>query len=165
MDPLQRAVLERKMAEALFRRGDNVAAKDYLGRSLARLGTAFIRQMGHRLLPKRAPTSRGGVATDERWRMYEQLAWIDHFVDRERLLLDVLLGLNLAEDRGGPDLIARSCSGVGLPAILHTLRGLRLHTTAVRSLPRSRASLPRRLVSPIIGRDSTSISAVTGRPY
>ena len=64
-DPVERAALERKMGEAMFRRGDHTQALQYLGRALAhharpfplsRWGTrrAILRelaaQIGHRIL-------------------------------------------------------------------------------------------------------------------
>lgn len=42
-DPLQRAVLERKIGEALFRRGEHQQALEYLDRALGYLGTKYPR--------------------------------------------------------------------------------------------------------------------------
>jgi class 3 adenylate cyclase len=66
-EPLQRATLERKIGEALFRRGDHHQAMEYLLRALAHIDTPYphsrtglrlsllrevARQIGHRFLPR-----------------------------------------------------------------------------------------------------------------
>jgi tetratricopeptide (TPR) repeat protein len=61
-------------------------------------------------------------ASEEQWRIYEELGWIDYQADRERLLLDVLLGLNSAERAGAPVTIAVASAGTGLACDL-THRG------------------------------------------
>jgi class 3 adenylate cyclase/tetratricopeptide (TPR) repeat protein len=113
-DPLQRAILERKMGEAVFRRGEHHAAGDYLRRALRLLGTSYpttrggvrrailwqlIRQLGHRLAPSLRPVAKGPVdpAVEEGFRACLAKGWIDYFADQEQLLLDVLLLLNEAE--------------------------------------------------------------------
>src|SRR5439155_987213 len=65
-DPVQRAGIERRMGEALFRRGQHLEAREYLDRALALLGLPMpttprgvrlaivrelLRQVGHRRLP------------------------------------------------------------------------------------------------------------------
>jgi tetratricopeptide (TPR) repeat protein len=117
-DPLERAVLERKIGEALFRRGEHQQAIEYLQRSLSYLGTPsptsrwgirlsiagqLGQQAGHRLLPSlflRHAARRAGPTAEERVRIYELMSWIDYFMDLERLVLDVLLLLNISERSG-----------------------------------------------------------------
>ncbi len=116
-DPFQRAALERKMGEALYRTGEHERARDYLCRALATLGSPFptsngavrraimvelLRQVGHRLLwrfPRRSPSSDEARIAEERLWLYNSLGWIDagHPV---RMLLDTLIPLNLAERYG-----------------------------------------------------------------
>jgi class 3 adenylate cyclase/tetratricopeptide (TPR) repeat protein len=141
-DPLQRAIFERKMGEALFRHGDHDEARDYLLRALSRLGSPFpasrwairgtiarqlLVQLGHRLRPGRPvprPASQPDPSSEERWRIYEELGWIDYQADRERLILDVLLGLNSAEQAGAPVTIAVASAGTGLACDLAHRGGL-----------------------------------------
>lgn len=117
-EPVQRAVLERKMGEALFRRGDHHQAIEYLRRALNCLGSPYpvsrwgVRldiakqlavQIGHRLLPGLFLTPLGEPASPaekERSRIYEAMGWINYFVDQERFLLGTLRHLNAAERSG-----------------------------------------------------------------
>jgi len=131
-DPLQRAILERKMGEALFRRGQNQSAREYLLRALFSLGSPYpvssrgvrlaigkemVRQARHRLLSclgkKCRPEGAEGIA-QERCRIYSVMAWMDYFMDPERLVLDSLLELNLAEQSGLPAERVLASMGVGL---------------------------------------------------
>ena len=112
-DPLQRASLERKMGEALFRRGDHDQALKYLQRALGHLGGSplptarwrvwaqiarqALRQARLRLLSAR-PT-RDDVG--ERVRILEVVIWIDFFRDHpEHFLLHTLSLANDAEQHG-----------------------------------------------------------------
>ncbi len=131
-DPRQRAILERKMGEALFRRGQNQAAREYLLRALVYLERPYpisprrvrltiarelIRQVGHRLssFHKRRRGSEEEVAiAQERCRIYSVMAWMDYFMDPERLILDSLLELNLAEESGLSVEKVLASMGVGL---------------------------------------------------
>lgn len=131
-DPFQRAVLERKMGEALFRRGEHSQARDYLQRALISLGSPYptsprgvrlaimrqvVRQAWHRFLPRRFWESKhdGPDRTaEERCRIYSVMAWMDYFMDPERLVLDSLLELNLAEERGLAVEAVLASMGVGL---------------------------------------------------
>jgi tetratricopeptide (TPR) repeat protein len=130
-DPLQRAALERKMGEALFRRGEQQQAREHLRSALAHLGSPYpasdlevrlglLRQLGrqarHRLLPARLPKPDADVeaAVEEQAWIYEQLAWMDYFTDPERCLLDALLRLNFSEDHGFALGIAGASMAVGV---------------------------------------------------
>ncbi|MBI2014068.1 MAG: AAA family ATPase, partial [Candidatus Rokubacteria bacterium] len=130
-DPAQRAVLERKMGEALFRRGDHQQAVDYLRAALAHLGHPLpgsparvrlaiggqiVRQLRYRIL---GSFTRWGLApidvgSEERIRIYQVMAWIDYFMDQERAVLDALLALNVSEQLGYMRGLVQGCSGVGV---------------------------------------------------
>ena len=131
-DPRQRAILERKMGEALFRRGQNQEAREYLLRALVSLespypassrgvrltiGKEMLRQAAHclsfRPRRKRAPEGADSLAR-ERCRIYSVMAWMDYFMDPERLILDSLLELNLAEQSGLSVERVLASMGVGL---------------------------------------------------
>jgi class 3 adenylate cyclase/tetratricopeptide (TPR) repeat protein len=137
-EPLQRATLERKMGEALFRRGDHYAAVEFLKRALGQLGyplagsrwgvrfaifRELVRQLRHRLLgvPRQGPEDS---AVEERERIYDVLGWIDYFMDQERVVLDSLLILNTAERARDPLRIVKGCTALGM--IFDLLRCFRL---------------------------------------
>jgi len=128
-DPLQRAVLERKMGEALFRRGEHSQAREYLQRALVSLGSPYptshrgvrieivkqlLRQAAHRLLPSLFWRNLPDRTAEERCRIYSVMAWMDYFMDPERLVLDSLLELNLAEKSDLPGQVVLASMGVGL---------------------------------------------------
>jgi class 3 adenylate cyclase/tetratricopeptide (TPR) repeat protein len=146
--PAQRAELERKMGEALFRRGDHHAAVESLKRALAQLGHPLpdsrwgvrlaigrevVRQMRHRLLgvPRRGLES---TAVVDRERIYDVMAWIDYFLDQERVVLDGLLLLNTAEQSRDSVRIVKGCTALGM--ILDLIRcfplAKRYHRRAIR---------------------------------
>jgi class 3 adenylate cyclase/tetratricopeptide (TPR) repeat protein len=130
-DPFERAVLERKIGEALFRRGENDLALEHLQRALVDLGSVYpdtrfrvrlaivrqlLRQVGHRVwsvlhLPRRKVEADAVV--QERCRIYENMGWIHYFVDQEGLLLDVLLMTNVAERTGYTPGIVSGWTGLG----------------------------------------------------
>jgi class 3 adenylate cyclase/tetratricopeptide (TPR) repeat protein len=114
-EPLQQARLERKMGEALLRRGAHQEAIEYLHRALAHLGRPFPRrvrlgiagEVARRLVrrivsPRRFPGEHRTSEEEERSYAYERAAWIDYFLDQERFVLDILLLLN-ASERAGRD--------------------------------------------------------------
>ncbi len=132
-DPLHRAVLERKMGEALYRRGDHQQALEYLHRALGLLGSSLpaspggvrlaifsqiMRQVGHRLLAPlflRHPADRPHPpVAEERERIYQALAWIDYFVRVDNVILDSLLMLNVSEQYHFRPGVARGSSVIGL---------------------------------------------------
>jgi class 3 adenylate cyclase/tetratricopeptide (TPR) repeat protein len=130
--PLDRAALERKIGEALHRRGEHEQATDFLRRALglagrpypaarrgvrAAIAGQFCRQVGHRALPWLTRGAAGGAAARsaaECLRIYTALGWIDYFADRERVVLDALLALNLAERSGLFVEAANGLTGMGL---------------------------------------------------
>jgi len=132
-DPLQRAGLERKMGEAMFRRGEHQQALGYLQRALAHLRAPFpttragirrailgqvVRQAGHRLLPalflRRAALRPPSPVAEERARIYEAMGWIDYFLSVDRLILEALLLLNVSEQHRVLLGVARGAMGLGL---------------------------------------------------
>lgn len=131
-DPFQRAILERKMGEAFFRRGEHHQAAEYMQRALTYIGSPYptsrwgirmaiakqlLRQLGHLLLPGlslRHRLDRNGPIVEERSRIYEVTGWINYFIDRERLLLDALTLLNFSERSGFSLGIVQGYMGVGL---------------------------------------------------
>jgi tetratricopeptide (TPR) repeat protein len=132
-EPRQRALLERKIGQALFRRGEHARAAEYLGRALVNLGErplpaspravgwAITRrvaaQLLHRLLPEpwwRAPAGADDSTARERIRIYEMLAWMDYFRADKRAALDSLLAMNLAERYGLPLETALGAAGIGI---------------------------------------------------
>lgn len=127
-DPLERARLERKIGEAVFRRGDREQGADYLRRALAFLNIPYpesrwgvrrgifkqlLRQVGHRLLPgvftRAVHPSEARV--EEAGLILESLGWIDYNLDLEHCLLDTVWFLNYCEHNGyGPGIIRGSSS-------------------------------------------------------
>lgn len=136
-DPLEQAILERKMGEAFFHHGDHQNAVSCFERALAGLSHplpsssrkirwAIVKQILlqslHRLVSfgkTPFPNEELDRATQEIFRIYEIMGWIDYFMNRERLLLNVITGLNHAERKKSLSGIARGSMGVGL--ILNTL--------------------------------------------
>lgn len=149
--PAERAQLERKMGEALFRRGQHERALEHLRGALSLLGSpyprsrrgvrigiakAMVRQLGHRLVPRhnvRSAADGVDVEAEERYLTHEAMGWIDYFLDQERLLLDVLLQLNLCERSGLPAGAARGSAAVGVALDLGGLPRIarRYHRRAV----------------------------------
>jgi tetratricopeptide (TPR) repeat protein len=131
-DPLQRAILERKMGEALFRRGDHRQASEYLQRALGLLGRRLptsrwrirlaigrelVRHIAYRLVRrgwKLEPAARPDPIAQELVTIYARMGWIDYFLGWGRLPLYLLLWLN--ESERNRDLLAfgEACEGVGL---------------------------------------------------
>jgi tetratricopeptide (TPR) repeat protein len=150
-DPIDRAVLERKVGEALFRRGQHHAAIEHFGRALAGLGAPYpatkggvrraigallLRQLlrGFRPRVRRTPP---GEAEDrivaERCRMYGLMGWMHFFIDQERDILDVLLLLETAGQGGRAADAVKGAMGVGVALDvvgLHAVAG-RYHRAAL----------------------------------
>ncbi len=129
-DPLRRAAIERKIGEALSRRGEQDLSAKHLQQALRLLGVSFpttrwgvratilretIRQVGHRLLPKVLMTPRlSDAVAEERTRIYDAMGWIDYYADSERLILEGLMGLNDCEESRFAAGIAQGLAGLGL---------------------------------------------------
>jgi class 3 adenylate cyclase/tetratricopeptide (TPR) repeat protein len=116
-DPLQRAAVERKIGEALLRRGENTKALEHFYRGLDYLGTSFptspgkirqailqelLRQAGHRLLPRlflKRATAPVSSAFEEEYILHENIGAILAFTNLEGLLLASIRSLNRSERR------------------------------------------------------------------
>ncbi len=118
-DPVQRAILARKMGEAYFRKGDHEQAFAHFQQAFELLGRPpipasrgatvlaiigeLLRQLGHRLLPglfvKRAGEAVS-LAVEEEARIHNLLGWIFLFTERERFLWASVRRLNFAEQSG-----------------------------------------------------------------
>ena len=114
-DPYQRAVLARKMGQALFRRGEHEQALENLKQALSLLDKSLpestwgirmgilvegVKQIIFRLAPgllRRAHGPDQHPVEVECITAYESLLWIDLTRKPERFMLDTLLALNLAE--------------------------------------------------------------------
>ena len=132
-EPHQRATLERKIGQALFRRGEHARATEYLKRALMNLGERSLpassravglaitrkvaAQLVHRLLPGmwwRVSASTDDSTARERIRIYEMLGWIDYFRADRRAALDTLALMNLAEQYDLPLETALGAAGIGM---------------------------------------------------
>jgi tetratricopeptide (TPR) repeat protein len=114
-DPLQRATLERKIGEALYRRGENTQALESLQQALTYLGHSlpaspwgvrlqilreFVQQIGHRLLPGlflKQGDEPVNQDVAELGRIYESLSGIALGINQEQFLLIALRTLNFSE--------------------------------------------------------------------
>jgi class 3 adenylate cyclase/tetratricopeptide (TPR) repeat protein len=135
-DPLEQATLERKIGEALFRRGKFALAADRFMTALRLLGRPYpatskeVRkgifkqvsiQLVHRLHVMGAKGQKD--RTDDHYTIMFRLPWINFFLDQERFLYDLLTLLNWSERRNFFPGIAMGAAGIGMAAsILHQRR-------------------------------------------
>ena len=129
-DPLQRATLERKMGQALFRRGEHAQSQEHLTLALTYLGQLLpssrwavrrvilaevIQQVLIRLAPglMRKPGSPDDFPNErEQLMVYESLALIYVVRDQERFMLVSLKGLNLWERIGHTQVFSPGYAGL-----------------------------------------------------
>ena len=138
-DPVQRAKVERRIGEALFRRGELVEALESLDRCLALLDVPVpttdrsvrvvileqaLRQIGHRALPRIFLRKRHDPAPEEWMRALELRGWILTGIDVGGLIAGALWSLNLSESNDFPLGIAISAAAVGAMCDLIPLRKL-----------------------------------------
>jgi class 3 adenylate cyclase/tetratricopeptide (TPR) repeat protein len=142
-DPIQRGVLERKMGEAFYRRGEYDQAMEYLQRALVyfgrprlptsrlRVGQGIVReaaiQAERRLFLRRFVRKTDGVidrAFEELLRIYEVIETIDSTRAPDRFLLTTLTCLNLCERKGFAPGVAMEYSTLRYIAHLLTLSPL-----------------------------------------
>jgi DNA-binding SARP family transcriptional activator len=142
-DSLEQVVLERKIGEALFRRGDYRGALDHLQRALDLLGIrlpesraqvqrALLGQIGrqaaHRVLPRlfvRAATGAVPGAIQQELDILYLISFIDFFASRqERFLLLAFRILNAAETNADVPWISRSSAALSLVFDFMSLRQL-----------------------------------------
>ncbi len=129
--PEQKALLERKMGEALFRSGQNQLGREYMLRALNYLnhpypltkrgiylviGQQLMQQMGYRFFSKlrRQKKKYSQSLAQELCQIYATMAWMDYFMAPPCLLLDSLYILNIAEQQDFQVEEVLACMGVGL---------------------------------------------------
>jgi len=130
--PLQLATLERKLGEALFRRGDQDGAETSLHRALEHLGAPFpatrgalrramlgavVRQLAHVASPSRddLPAPSGDPAVEGRYECYQLLGWLYYYSgDREKQFLCSFTLQNMADREGHIGAFAQGSLGVGI---------------------------------------------------
>jgi len=130
--PIQRVSVERKLGEALLRRGQAMEALQHFYRGTEYLGRPFpqgkgavrraiprelLRQARMRFLPPRSKPSRGeasDIAAEEEYRLYESIALLFLAIDLEPGLLATLRGLNLAERSGLEYGMIRGFTAIGV---------------------------------------------------
>lgn len=131
-DPLQRARLERKVADALFRLGQHGRAIEHAQEASRLLGVSYpatrggirrailwqaLVQLWHVIRPRRwrrTPDEHTTAVLTERCALADLLGWMDFFLDPERWVLDVLLSLNNAERNGNPADIVNGAVGAAI---------------------------------------------------
>jgi serine/threonine protein kinase/tetratricopeptide (TPR) repeat protein len=130
--PLERAGLERKMAEAQFRRGEHAQAVEHLERALGYLGQpvpatrwrlrlAIVHeiavQIAHRLFSRWLVKPIGGPVDPlavEAVSCFEPLGWIEVMMNADRFLYLTLRALNLSEHSGYGHGIVDASAGFGI---------------------------------------------------
>jgi class 3 adenylate cyclase/tetratricopeptide (TPR) repeat protein len=131
-DPVERAALDRKIGDALFRLGRHEQAIERLELALEALGnrypasrsavmrsvaTEVLRQeVSRRRARAKKPTIEGpwNPAVEETYRTYRALAWMHYFIDPVRFTLDALLILSLSEQHGVPLGVVQGAAEYGL---------------------------------------------------
>jgi class 3 adenylate cyclase/tetratricopeptide (TPR) repeat protein len=131
-EPVERASLERKIGEALWRHGEQLQALEHLEMGISYLGISIprkrfriylgimkeaIRQLGYRLFPRFFLPGISSVPSQEvveEVSIYEVIAWIEAFDNAERFLLCALRELNTAEKNGFDLGVVLSSTGVGV---------------------------------------------------
>jgi class 3 adenylate cyclase/tetratricopeptide (TPR) repeat protein len=131
LEPLQRAALARKVGAALFGTGRYEAAHEQMRQALTHLGVhypstrggvrrAVLRYLGAHLLRalrgrfgRPAPRTLDLAVATEISTIAHMMAWSDYFLDKERMLLDSLLELDVGERSDHALAEARGLSSVG----------------------------------------------------
>ena len=136
---LQRASLERKMGEALFRRGEHEHALQFLNHALTFLNRPLPsggwkvrpailielnRHVFRRLFCRDYVEQAGNVISpqiEEELRIYEVMGWIDAFADYEHLFMVALRALNVSEKEGFGFGVCRGYMALGTICDLYSL--------------------------------------------
>ncbi len=131
-DPIDRARLERKVADALFRMGRHATAIEHAQEASRLLDMSYpsgrngirrailwqaLVQLWHVVRPKgwrRRPDEQTSAVLTERCVLADMLGWMDFFLDPERWVLDCLLSLNNAERNDVPADIVNGAVGVAI---------------------------------------------------
>jgi len=141
-DPIQRGVLERKMGEAFYRRGEPDTATEYFQRALVYLGRpplptskSLVRlgimkeigvQIAHHMFSRwlvKKTYGPVGQAVEEVAHIYEMVTTIDITTAPEHLLLATLTCLNFSERNGHlPGIVSESASMCVIASIFRFFR-------------------------------------------
>ena len=128
-DPVERSILERKMGEAFFRRGEWAQAIDSLRRALATLEhplptswwavrfalwLEIAQEIVRWLLPRLLPKSEPGPAAKEELAIYQALGYAVGVSDHELFLLLSFRMLNFSERNSMPASVAVASAGLGI---------------------------------------------------
>ena len=142
LSPLQRASLARKVGSALFGTGKYMAALEQFRRALSQLGRPYpasrwgvrrlivkhlwahmLRHLRSRLrLP--VPRSMDLATAQEIATICHPMAWMDYFLDKERMFLDCLIELSAGEQSTYTVAEARGLSSLGFGFMIFDLRRL-----------------------------------------
>lgn len=131
-NPVEQATLERKIGDALFRRGKFTAAADRFMTALRLLGWPYpatanairrgiihqlVMQMGHRIkMPAGSESDMTGY--NDHNAILVRMPWINFFLDQERFLYDLLFLLNWSERHKFLQGIAMGAAGIGMASSL-----------------------------------------------
>jgi class 3 adenylate cyclase/tetratricopeptide (TPR) repeat protein len=129
LDDFEKAVYTRKLGEIYFRRGENDKALESLKKAFGFLGIPYpfglwktrigifsqlVQQLFRRFSRfKSTPLKTRTHTRNEKEisRILESIAWIDMFINQERLAYDILTGLNFAEKMRDPNKMIMAFSG------------------------------------------------------
>jgi class 3 adenylate cyclase/tetratricopeptide (TPR) repeat protein len=160
-DPLDRARLERKLADALFRLGRHGQAIGHAQKAFRLLGTTFpetrggvrlaivrqfLLQLWFLVRPRwmrRTPSPETVAVQRERAGLADLLGWMDFFLDPERWLLDTLLIVNSGEKAGNAADRANGCGGMTIVANTFGLKRLANRYVRLTAEQASEAGDPR----------------------
>ncbi len=151
--PLPRAALARKVGAALYGTGQYEPAHEQMRLALAHLGIAYpttrggvrlavLRYLGAHLVRQaraliglRQPRKLDAEQAAEISTIAHLMAWMDYFLDKERMLLDSLIELHVGEISHHALAEARGLSSVGFGLMTFGLTGLarRYHRKATAS--------------------------------
>lgn len=157
LTPLQRASLSRKVGIALYGTGQYEPAHERLRQALHELGVAYpgpgggvrgaiLRLLGRHLwrrllarLGRPAPRTVDPASAAEVSTVAHAMAWMDYFLDKERMLLDSLVELHIGESSTHALAEARGLSSLGFGFMTFGAMGWsrRYHEAAARAAERS----------------------------
>ena len=142
LSPLQRASLARKVGSALYGTGHYPQALEQFRRALFQLGTnypatrggvrvAIVKHLGAHLLRRLrrrlgwpAPRDMDLATAQEISTICHSMAWMDYFLDKERMLLDCILELRAGELSHYAVAEARGLSSLGFGFMTYDIRKL-----------------------------------------
>ena len=129
LNHFDKAVLDRKIGEALFRRGDHASAEEHLHRALSYLGAPFpttrlcdrlmfvrttINQLFQTVLQKKIKQNIQSTSEHmhEILKIFEILGFIYFFTSRKKMLLNIVSMINVSEKNGFLPGMIRSYTGL-----------------------------------------------------